>query len=1279
MKKRLWRWISWSIGIVLLLLVVAAVGIRIYTRTPQFQALLRGQVLAALNDALDGEVQFKELTGSIWNELQFHDLVVARDGDRILAAPTLSIEVGLLGQIYSLLGSSAIRIARIAIVNPELNLAQDEEKNWNLTKLIKKRDEPEEPGQEPGRLTIALDGIEIKNANIQVRTADGKEARVSALSGQAEVDLLPSGVEVNLQKLGFGLSSPGLPSTSWSTALSFAQTDKTSSLDLKRLNIATAQSQLSVAGTVQDLSAPTAKLTIDLIKGSAAELKTIVPALPLREDISGRLQASGPLSALEIAGTITAANGRITASTVSNFTAAEPQLRGNLKLQDFVIEKVLTIAGVSGRVNSQVDFSGASIEQAEASLRGGISGLAVQGWTLGQVDLSGQLKDRRAVFNARADNKGGTAEIKGNLVLAETPSYELTLQARSLDLQKVAEPQAGLPQAKINLDGWVKGRGTQPDSMQTDTRLTIYPSQIADIQVDQGRIEASLRDGTLVLREARFSADGSSLKASGNIASVTQRAAGRIGYAVDIKEINPWLKLAGMEGAGNARIDGTISGSLQAPRLEGNARLNRLQMSDNRVEIGTLRWTLAASTDNSWQGKIDLATQHVTAGISLPSLEAHVNLEATRPAAALGVEIVARDVDRHVHRMKGRIVQSAERTDIGLQEMSFQLPDGTWRNASPARLVLIGKNVTVDDLVLRRDGQTINVKGTLGVVGAQDLSVQVKGFALGDLRSYVKDMPDVAGNLSLTLQVKGTAARPLIDTNMKVDQLAVAGQTYADLTAQGNYQNERLNMDVRLLQDQSHGLNVKGVLPVYVGWGEGRPVEVTGDTNLRIQSDGLSPRFLSAFSKDIENLQGTLTMDVVLRGPLQSLAPSGSIQFQNGGVKVRPLGVSLSEVALQAALTPGAIQINRLAARSGEGELNGSGRVALKGTNVGNLGLTLKAQEFQVIATREYKANVSGNLAASGTLQEPSVRGDLALKGTLRPDMTFMKKTGLAAQDRSIVVVRNENDLAPPSEESQEAAKAKEGKSEADSKEENALYQRLRLDVTATISRGTWIHLDEGSIETTGKLQIRKKPEEQLTVAGNIQGRHGSYNFQGRRFQIERAEFTLTGGSQIDPRLDIVARYKVPQYQIDLVIGGYSSKPTLNLRSEPALEQADILSVLLFGKPTSELNKGEQTSLQKQALKASADFISSDLRQSVARKLGVDTLEFGVGDNLAGGQVEAGKYVTSDVFVSTKQQFGGEKQQEYAIEYEVAPNWNIKSSTSPQGNSGIDILWRKQY
>ena len=436
---------------------------------------------------------------------------------------------------------------------------------------------------------------------------------------------------------------------------------------------------------------------------------------------------------------------------------------------------------------------------------------------------------------------------------------------------------------------------------------------------------------------------------------------------------------------------------------------------------------------------------------------------------------------------------------------------------------------------------------------------------------------------------------------------------------------------------------------------------------------------MSAFSKEIDNLQGSLSMDVVLRGPLQALAPNGTIQFQNGAVRVRPVGLSLSEIALQADLTPGAIQISRLTARSGGGQLNGTGRLTVKGSSITNIAANLKTQDFQVINTQEYKANASGNLAASGNLQEPVVRGDLTVKGTLRPDMGMLKgRGGKAAQDTTIVVVQNESQLAGEPAETPE--KDSGGKGGSSSQEQDSLFQRLRLDVAAGISRGTWIYLDEGSVEVTGQLRIKKEPKEQLTVAGNVQGNHGWYSFQGRRFQMEKAELLFTGGSQIDPGLDIVARYKVSQYQVDLVIGGTASKPTLTLRSNPSLEQADILSVLLFGKPTADLNQGEKNALQSQALKTAANFISSDLRQSVASKLGVDTLEFGVGDNLSGGEVSAGKYVTQDVFVSTKQQLGGEQQQqEYAIEYDLAPNWQLRSSTSPQGKSGSDIFWRKRY
>jgi len=95
MPKKLLRWVSWSVGILLVLVFVAALDVNYYTRTPQFRALLRAKILAAANDALNGELRFKEITGSVWRDLEFHDFAIVQNGETILSAPVVSIDVGL--------------------------------------------------------------------------------------------------------------------------------------------------------------------------------------------------------------------------------------------------------------------------------------------------------------------------------------------------------------------------------------------------------------------------------------------------------------------------------------------------------------------------------------------------------------------------------------------------------------------------------------------------------------------------------------------------------------------------------------------------------------------------------------------------------------------------------------------------------------------------------------------------------------------------------------------------------------------------------------------------------------------------------------------------------------------------------------------------------------------------------------------------------------------------------------------------------------------------------
>jgi hypothetical protein len=73
--------------------------------------------------------------------------------------------------------------------------------------------------------------------------------------------------------------------------------------------------------------------------------------------------------------------------------------------------------------------------------------------------------------------------------------------------------------------------------------------------------------------------------------------------------------------------------------------------------------------------------------------------------------------------------------------------------------------------------------------------------------------------------------------------------------------------------------------------------------------------------------------------------------------------------------------------------------------------------------------------------------------------------------------------------------------------------------------------------------------------------------FQGRRFDFVRGDIRFIGGAKVDPTLDIVAQHRLPQYTVDAVVGGTAQKPSLVLRSDPVLDQGEILSLLVFGKP----------------------------------------------------------------------------------------------------------------
>src|SRR5205085_1309589 len=156
----------------------------------------------------------------------------------------------------------------------------------------------------------------------------------------------------------------------------------------------------------------------------------------------------------------------------------------------------------------------------------------------------------------------------------------------------------------------------------------------------------------------------------------------------------------------------------------------------------------------------------------------------------------------------------------------------------------------------------------------------------------------------------------------------------------------------------------------------------------------------------------------------------------------------------------------------------------------------------------------------------------------------------------------------------------------------------MTMNVTVTIARNAWIRRADADIEIGGNVTIKKAAGEPVRIVGEIRLLRGWYVFQGRRFTLEEGTITFTGATPPDPNFDITASYKRSDYRIEIHITGSAKKPSLSMSSDPPLEQADILSVILFGKPSSQLGKGQSVALQQQALGLAAGYAIPELRAS---------------------------------------------------------------------------------
>ncbi|HSM05832.1 MAG TPA: translocation/assembly module TamB domain-containing protein [Longimicrobiales bacterium] len=623
-------------------------------------------------------------------------------------------------------------------------------------------------------------------------------------------------------------------------------------------------------------------------------------------------------------------------------------------------------------------------------------------------------------------------------------------------------------------------------------------------------------------------------------------------------------------------------------------------------------------------GRADL----VASGLRTPALDVrHATLDLDWDGQEAALQVDATLDDRRSAQIELRAEPAAELRSVTFDRIALQLDQDAWTLTRPATVALTPDGLDLDSLEVTAGEQRVLAHVRTLETG-RDLVLQVDSLRIAAI-SDLLDRPELGGRVSGALEIQrsgdvpslvGTMEASVRRDDVPVHQIHVEALGTADtLTVQATVTDPqgrtRATLDVgttiaRLSRDDWRAELAVDSLPL--GWAA-----------------------LYAPPTTVSEAGGTLDSRLEIRGGEGGLQVEGPVTLTGGRVTVVPTDVAYTGIEARISARGRTLEIDSLHVVS-RGTADLSGLVTFpEDQGPVELDLTVRGEEFLAVDTRSLTAVVSPELAVSGTVNLPTVTGNVTVvEGSFRLPESRLggNVAAVTLTDEDWAILQTRFGIARP-----------------DPREASRWIPRdAVLDLSVTLGRDIWLRKDDApemAIQFTGEFSAAKESDEaELQLDGEIQAiTQRSYVEEfGRRFDITEGSVRLDGPVRAT-RLAATARYRVPtrgddedQVNIRLSVEGVMDDLALSLDSEPSMDNADIVSYLATGRPANTAFSGESTSARDLGIEIVTSQITGSLERFAQQQVGLDVIEIQQ-DGLQGTTLLAGKYVTPRLFVGFRQ------------------------------------------
>ena len=466
------------------------------------------------------------------------------------------------------------------------------------------------------------------------------------------------------------------------------------------------------------------------------------------------------------------------------------------------------------------------------------------------------------------------------------------------------------------------------------------------------------------------------------------------------------------------------------------------------------------------------------------------------------------------------------------------------------------------------------------------------------------------------------------------------------------------HLSVPVLKASYQSLNIGISKPLRLDYANSvltlQPAEILGtDTSLRAQGriplgGSSSPTFTAEGKIDARILQifepilqssGVVALDVRSVGT----AIKGQLNLQNVAMTTEEAPVGVGRLNGTVDIANDHLQIANMTAQIGGGPVSVGGSITYRPKLQFNL--TMQGQAMRLLYPTGLRSSLDANLTFSGTTQASLLSGRVLINGlSFTPDFDLATFAGQFS---------TEGTLSQP-----------------------GFADTVKLAIRVQSQQNLNAVSSQVSIAGQVALQVGGSAGNPV-ITGRTTCTSGELFYRNVRYELQRGVITFDNPNETQPVLNVTVTTTIEQYNLTLTLRGPVDKLTTSYVSDPALATADIINLIARGQTTEE-----QAAATQSTDSMIASQVASQLTGRIQKLAGISSLQI---DPTLGGNQNPSARVTIQQRVSKNLLFsfstdvtepGSEIVQG---DYRINKQWSVTVQRDQIGGISIDGRYHTQF